>query len=186
VFGGIKKVRNFSRNNNFFIGIIHYEVISKGYCIWWDFQGIRQRWQIPKKDNKVSNMINKEVYAAQLQRLRQAIVEKRPFTSTVLFQHDNARPHTAAIVKDKIAEYGWELVPHPPYSPDLAPSDYHLFRSMKNWMRGKEYDDEAELVMDLNAYFASKDQSFFERGIHSLPDRWQLTIDYEGDYFVEG
>ena len=124
-------------------------------------------------------------YSAQLQRLRQVIIEKRQFTGTVLFQHDNARPHTAGVVKSKIAEYGWELVPHPPYSPDLAPSDYHLFRPMKNWMRAKEYDDEQELITDLNAYFASKDQAFFERGIHSLPDKWQLTINYEGDYFVD-
>ncbi len=61
-----------------------------------------------------------------------------------------------------------------------------IFLFDKGFNAKQATNDEAELVTDLNAYFASKDQSFFERGIHSLPDRWQLTIDYEGDYFVEG
>jgi len=49
---------------------------------------------------------------------------------SVLFQQDNVKPHTANRTAEKIVELeGIELLPHPAYSPDLAPSDYYLFRS---------------------------------------------------------
>ena len=38
-------------------------------------------------------------------------------------------PHTSLVTRKKLLKLGWEVMPHPPYSPDLAPSDYHLFRS---------------------------------------------------------
>src|ERR1043165_1232827 len=49
----------------------------------------------------------------------------------ILLQHDNARPHTALRTQQMIQKIGWTRLPHPPYSPDLAPSDYHLFGAMK-------------------------------------------------------
>ncbi|XP_014790550.1 histone-lysine N-methyltransferase SETMAR-like [Octopus bimaculoides] len=54
----------------------------------------------------------------------------------VIFHHDNARPHTARLTKTLLEELGWEILPHPPYSPDLAPSDYHLFRGLQNHLDG--------------------------------------------------
>ena len=39
--------------------------------------------------------------------------------------------------KKKLLVLGWEVMPHPPYSPDLAPSDYNLFRSLQYHLNGK-------------------------------------------------
>ncbi|EFN78228.1 Histone-lysine N-methyltransferase SETMAR, partial [Harpegnathos saltator] len=47
---------------------------------------------------------------------------------------DNARPHTSIVTRQKFRELGWEVLMHPPYSPDLAPSDYHLFLSLQNFL----------------------------------------------------
>ncbi|PAA87580.1 hypothetical protein BOX15_Mlig026417g1, partial [Macrostomum lignano] len=47
--------------------------------------------------------------------------------------------------KKKLLDLGWELVPHPPYSPDLAPSDYHLFLSLANALNNKTFADDEEL-----------------------------------------
>jgi histone-lysine N-methyltransferase SETMAR len=59
----------------------------------------------------------------------------------VLLQQDNARPHTAKKTLQKIEELeGFELLPHPAFSPDLEPSDYYLFRSMAQFLRGKKFN----------------------------------------------
>jgi histone-lysine N-methyltransferase SETMAR len=44
-----------------------------------------------------------------------------------ILQQDNATPHTSARTRDAIEHLGFSFLPHPPYSPDLAPSDFHLF-----------------------------------------------------------
>ena len=67
-------------------------------------------------------------------KLDKEIKEKRPELETrkdVIFHQDNARPHTSLVTRKKLLELGWEVMPLPPYSPDLAPSDYHLFRSLQ-------------------------------------------------------
>jgi len=73
-------------------------------------------------------------YRTQLMRLRRALKDKRPQYNErddkVILQHDNARPHVAKVVKTYLETLKWKVQPHPPYSPDVAPSDYHLFRSM--------------------------------------------------------
>ena len=58
------------------------------------------------------------------------IKEKWPELATrkgVIFHQDSARPHTFLVTRKKLLELGWEVMPHPQYSPNLAPSDYHLF-----------------------------------------------------------
>ena len=50
----------------------------------------------------------------------------------VIFHQDNVRPHTYLVTRKKLLELSWEVMPHPPYSPDLVTSDYHLFRSLQN------------------------------------------------------
>ncbi|GFV00062.1 histone-lysine N-methyltransferase SETMAR [Trichonephila clavipes] len=57
--------------------------------------------------------------------------EKRNADKKVRFHHDNARPHTANRTTALAERFGWEMVSHPPYSPDLAPSDFHLFPELK-------------------------------------------------------
>jgi histone-lysine N-methyltransferase SETMAR len=51
---------------------------------------------------------------------------------TLLLQHDNPRPLTNLKTREAITKFGWTVLPHPPYSPDLAPSDFHLFGAVKN------------------------------------------------------
>ena len=54
--------------------------------------------------------------------------EKRPNRQQgVLLMHYNARPHIAYITKEAIQTHDWEVLPHPPYSPDLATTDFYLF-----------------------------------------------------------
>ena len=77
--------------------------------------------------------ITSEVYCETLNKLRRSIQNKRRgmLTEGVVLLHDNARPHTAASANALIKLFNWKIFDHPPYSPDLAPSDYHLFTKMK-------------------------------------------------------
>ncbi|KAM8715776.1 hypothetical protein ACLKA7_002770 [Drosophila subpalustris] len=98
-------------------------------CIWWDQVGV-----IYYELLKPSESITGDRYRLQLMRLSQALREKRPQYAErhekVILQHDNARPHVAKPVKTYLETLKWEILTHPPYSQDIAPSDYHLFRSM--------------------------------------------------------
>jgi hypothetical protein len=68
-------------------------------------------------------------------------------SSGVLLQHDNARPHTARTTVATITDLHFECLPHPPYSPDLAPSDFHMFGPLKEAMGGKRFCSEEEVRM---------------------------------------
>jgi histone-lysine N-methyltransferase SETMAR len=80
------------------------------------------------------------------------------------------------MTKPVIQELDCEIFPHPPYSPDLAPSDYHLFRSLSNNLRGVSFNNDAELQNLLDEFFTAKPADFFKRGKESLPERWQAVV----------
>ena len=71
-------------------------------------------------------------YADLLHKLRLAIKEKRrgKLTQVPLILHDNAPAHRSHVGQAAILESGFEEMHHPQYSPDLAPSDYHLFPNL--------------------------------------------------------
>ena len=105
------------------------------FCIWWDIRG-----PIHYELLKPSEKLNSEKYCQRLDDLKTAIQEKRPEMfnrKNIILHHDNARPHDALGTRQKIAEVGWKILLHPPYSPDLAPSDYHLFVLTKCFERQK-------------------------------------------------
>ncbi|GBP05812.1 Mariner Mos1 transposase [Eumeta japonica] len=97
--------------------------------IWWDQLGVMYYELLNS-----SVTITGTLYRTQLMRLSRVLKEKRPqyysrYDKIILLQ-DNALPCVTAPVKNYLKTLDWEVLPHPPYSPDIAPSDYHLFRSM--------------------------------------------------------
>ncbi|WP_025903236.1 IS630 family transposase [Tatumella sp. UCD-D_suzukii] len=150
--------------------------------VWWDYKGVIYYELLPSNQT-----VNSNVYVDQLIKLNEAIKEKRPELANrkgVVFQHDNARPHTSFVTRKKLMELGWDVLPHPPYSPDLAPSDFHLFRSMQHSLSGKNFSNESDVKSHLNKFFADKDPTFYEGGIMVLPDKWQKVIENNGQYFI--
>ena len=69
---------------------------------------------------------------------------------------------------------------HSPYIPDLAPSNYYLFRSLQNALNGKTFDDDKAVKSHLVHFFADKDQKFYEPGIKKLLEKWQKVIEQNG------
>jgi transposase len=77
--------------------------------------------------------INAQYYSTFLnEKVKPAIRSKRrKRQDSVFFLQDNARPLTAVLMMATPVKLKWDVLPHPPYSPDLAPSDYNLFGPMK-------------------------------------------------------
>lgn len=148
--------------------------------VWWNVHGVIHYELLP-----AGATITAISYCDQLQRVQHALQRARPQQEKVYFLHDNARPHSAKMTRQKIIELGWEQLPHPPYSPDLAPTDYHLFRSLEHTLRDKQYDDQAHLEQDLREFFQSKPPEFYATGIRKLPTRWQEVIDNNGEYIID-
>ncbi len=115
-----------------------------------------------------------------MRRVRQQLRNRR---IPVIFLQDNARPHTANVTKELLEQFGWEVLKHPPYSPDMAPSDYHLFRSLEHFLRNKKSQNVNEMSVALSDFFDSKPHEFYRRGIFMLTDKWLDVMDSKGDYF---
>lgn len=77
---------------------------------------------------------------------------------------------------------GFEMLNHPPYSPDLAPCDYYLFPKLKKELRGKKFSNDEEVKSAISAYFEDKDNTFFFDGINKLIERSEKCIRVKGEY----
>jgi len=100
----------------------------------------------------------------------------------VLILHDNARPHLGKDVRELLDGYRWEVLPHPPYSPDMSPPDFDLFPKLKIKMRGVRFstleDLSASVARRVRRLNCSRDLT----GIMDLPKRWDAVIWQKGDY----
>ncbi|GBP74279.1 Histone-lysine N-methyltransferase SETMAR [Eumeta japonica] len=86
--------------------------------------------------------IYSDLYCQQLMRLKQEVEKKRPElikSKSVVFHRDNARPHAFLATHKILRGFGWEVLMHPPYRPDLVPSDFHLFLPLQNSLRGSHW-----------------------------------------------
>jgi histone-lysine N-methyltransferase SETMAR len=152
-------------------------------CVWWDMNGV-----IYFEFLDINQTITADIYSQQLQRLHEVLLEKRlnlVNQKDVILLHDNATPHVAKLTQQTIEQFGWEALAHPSWSPDLAPSGYHLFLSLRNYLQNKYYEDFDELKSDLTVFLESQPASFFKRGIELLSARWAKVVENNDDYIVD-
>ncbi|KAI6655380.1 hypothetical protein LOD99_2215 [Oopsacas minuta] len=100
----------------------------------------------------------------------------------VLLQHDNARSHVSSKTIAAIDDSGFECLPHPPYSPDLAPSDYWLFGEMKRPLGGKRFEDFKRLEYEINSEEKGTPKEFYTTGLEKLPERWKRCLKLKGEF----
>jgi len=116
--------------------------------------------------------------------IRRRIAENTaPFgEEKALFHHSNAPAHTSALGKAKLVELGYKLLPHPPYSPDLAPCDFFLLPNLIRSLAGQKFASSEEVVAATEAYFADLEKTYFSDGFKKLDHRWVKCIELKGDY----
>ena len=96
--------------------------------VWWDYRGggVIMLNLLP-----CNTTINNDVYCEQIDRLKITLAEKQSNMMNIIYHHDNAPVRRAKKTSDKLKEAGWEIMAHPPYSPDLSPSDFHKFTALQ-------------------------------------------------------
>jgi len=114
--------------------------------------------------------INSQRYIETLTSLKRRI-ERTGIRNETLLQHDNARPHTSATTRDEIQRVELSVLPHPPYSPDLAPSDFHLFPKLKEHLKGQHFSCDEEVKSAVRKWFQKQNTNFFKGGFQKLVQR---------------
>ena len=146
--------------------------------IFWDMEGI-----IHIEFMEQGTTIDSEIYVSTLPalkgRLRRVRQDK---VKDVVIQHDNARPHTSRQTQCALQQLELPTIPHPPYSPDLAPSDFFLFPLLKKHLKGNHYKTDAEVEVDVRSWCRSQTPEFFADRMRKLVQRGRLCIDSDSDY----
>ena len=129
--------------------------------VFWDEKGLLLLEFMPQKTT-----ITGQTYANTITTLREAIKEKRRgrLSAGVLLLHDNAPVHLSAKSQAAIRQCGFQQLNHPPYSPDLAPLDYFLFRVMKTFLRGKRFSSDEKVKEAVMTWFEEQSNDFFFQG----------------------
>ena len=103
--------------------------------------------------------------------------------TNVMLHHDNASSHTANIVKEYLKQKHVTVLPHPPYSPDLAPCDFFLFPKLKKELAGRRFERIENLARAVNSIINKIPNQEYEKCFNSWRNRLQHCIDVGGKYF---
>lgn len=149
--------------------------------VWWSSAGV-----IHHNFLNPGETITAEKYCQQIDEMHQKLRRISPALINrkgPILLHDNARPHTSMMTRQKLHDLGYEILDHPPYSPDLSPTDYHFFMHLNNFLRKKCFKNQDDAKNAFNDFIASRTPEFYATGINKLVSRWQKCIDSNGSYF---
>ena len=123
-------------------------------------------------------------YAGELRRLSQEFARKRrgKLTHSVLLLQDITPAHTSQAALAAATECGCGILPHPPYSPDMAPPGFYLFPKLKSHLHGTQYGSKEGIIEAVKEYFGGQETAFYFEGIRKLEQRWAMCIALKGDY----
>jgi histone-lysine N-methyltransferase SETMAR len=100
----------------------------------------------------------------------------------IIFHQGNAPAHKSVLTMGKLRDLHYELLEHPPYSPDLAPSDFCHFPKLKLFLAGQRFSSNQEATAAAEGYFADLMKNHYWDGIMVLEHRWNKCISLERDY----
>jgi len=144
--------------------------------VFWDAEGL-----ILAEFLEPEQTVTAARYVQTLHKLHRALRDKRPGRNIIIL-HDNTRPHAAHLTSEAIAKMGWEVLPHPSYSPDLAPFDYHLFGFVKDQLRRQHYETMEAIQKAVRQCLRMAGTEFYRRGIFKFPECWEKCVQRSGDY----
>ena len=96
--------------------------------------------------------------------------------------HDIALPHTVAHSVETLTKLNSEVLEHPPFSSDLAPSDYHLFGPLKQALRDRRIATDQQMKETAQAWLVSQPKNFHSQDVKKIVRRWTKFIEKQGGY----
>ncbi|UYV80949.1 hypothetical protein LAZ67_19002257 [Cordylochernes scorpioides] len=119
--------------------------------------------------------ITDDYYANLVKQLREDIkeIKEESCPGRFFYHQDNAPSLRSLQAMDAIYDSGFELLPHAPYSPDLAPSDFDLFPHLKKSLSGIYFSSDEAVIDAVTSFFESLETPFFLEGIKALEHRWK-------------
>jgi len=135
----------------------------------------------------VDQKYNSIYFVKLLQKLRDNLKATRGFKRIKIFylHLDNAKVHRSQYTTEQAEELGFKMLPHPPYSPDLAPSDFFLFGYIKTQLKGSNFKTVAMLMEAIISILNKISQELIEKIMMEWVDRLQTVISHKGDYIDE-
>ena len=149
--------------------------------VWWSAAG----W-IHHHCLNPGETVTAEKYCGEINKMHQKLQEMCPAwvnRDGPILLHDNARPHVARSTLQKLNELGYETLPHPPYSPDLSPTDDHFFKHLDNFIQEKVFNDPTAAKNAFEEFIASRNSELYAIGLNKLVSRWQTCVASDGSYF---
>lgn len=147
--------------------------------VFWDERGVLLTDYL-----QAGTSITGRYYSNLLTKLRSEIKNKRKgmLTKGVLLLHDNAPSHSSIVATQTAAHCGYQILPHPPYSPDIAPSDFFLFPQLKSALRGRHFQSDNDVISAVEGWFSDHDGCFYKEGIRKVKERWEKCVTLGGSY----
>ena len=130
--------------------------------------------------------VNGMFYCEVLRRVRESVRRKRPAmwkNGDKLLHHYNAPAHTSLVVRAFLTKNNMTTVPHPAYSPDLAPCDFYVFPKMKLRLKGWHFLSIEEIQAESQQILNTLTPGDFNECFKKWQNRWDRCIQAQGDYF---
>lgn len=151
------------------------------YCIFFSCDGLAVQIPVPK-GKSVTGRYYRDVV---LKKLKKYYQKRRPVSGFrhVRLLHDNAPSHTSQLVKQFLKSEKVTVLPHPPYSPDLAPCDFFLFPKLKKFLSGRRYKSRQALGSAVSQCLRGIPKSAYRDAFQKWIQRLKLCISNHGEYF---
>lgn len=146
-----------------------------------DRRGVVHREFVPP-----GQTMNATFYVNVLDRLRKRILRVRPdIADSWKLHHDNAPCHTALLVREFLANHRVATLPHPPYSPDIAPADFFLFPRLKRDLKGNRFSSVENIQGAVTASLKGISEREFQKAYEQWESRYTRCVEAQGCYFED-
>jgi len=131
-------------------------------------------------------MVNEQLYQEILAHLWDALRRKRPEmweSQTWILHHDNAPTHESLLISSYLAKYQISVVPHPTYSPKLAPAEFFLFPKFKTTLKERRFQNMEEIQENTTRELRAIRGNAFQEEFQQWKKSWEWFIASRRNYF---